>query len=155
MSSGAGGGLAESSLAKARQKRVQIELCPRMGGVSGRLGIHASLGEGRCESRRVLAEWSQIFPVSLFCALTSLTNIADFIPSLKSWIDAHPDAASTITSLGPVVLVASLTLSICPILLLIANKAETINTRLGIHNSVLERFWKFCKSRACWSRAAN
>ncbi|WWD17764.1 hypothetical protein CI109_102205 [Kwoniella shandongensis] len=51
--------------------------------------------------------------------------------------------ASAITSLAPVILVALLTIAICPILLVIANKAETIVTRLGIHNSVLERFWKF------------
>jgi len=82
--------------------------------------------------------------VSLLCALTSLTNIAGFIKPLQSFLNAHPKAASVITSLAPVILVALLTIAICPILLVIANKADTIYTRLGIHNSVLERFWKFC-----------
>ena len=81
--------------------------------------------------------------MSLFCALTSLTNIAGFIKPLQNFLNAHPKAASAITSLAPVILVALLTICICPILLLIANKAETINTKLGVHNSVLERFWKF------------
>ncbi|OCF45349.1 hypothetical protein I317_00872 [Kwoniella heveanensis CBS 569] len=84
-----------------------------------------------------------IFPVSLLCALASLTNIAGFIKPLQSFLNAHPKVASAITSLAPVILVALLTIAICPILLVIANKAETIVTRLGIHNSVLERFWKF------------
>ncbi|WWC66498.1 uncharacterized protein I206_100400 [Kwoniella pini CBS 10737] len=84
-----------------------------------------------------------IFPVSLLCALASLTNIAGFIKPLQAFLNAHPKAASAITSLAPVILVALLTIAICPILLVIANKAETIVTRLGIHNSVLERFWKF------------
>lgn len=88
----------------------------------------------------------QIFPVSLLCALASLTNIAGFIKPLKAFLDNNPKAASAITSLAPVILVALLTLAICPILLVIANKAETIMTRLGVHNSVLERFWKFCES---------
>ncbi|WWC58482.1 uncharacterized protein I303_101025 [Kwoniella dejecticola CBS 10117] len=60
-----------------------------------------------------------------------------------AFLNAHPKVASAITSLAPVILVALLTIAICPILLVIANKAETIVTRLGIHNSVLERFWKF------------
>nr|XP_031860912.1 uncharacterized protein CI109_003639 [Kwoniella shandongensis]KAA5527984.1 hypothetical protein CI109_003639 [Kwoniella shandongensis] len=84
-----------------------------------------------------------IFPVSLLCALASLTNIAGFIKPLAGFLAAHPKVASAITSLAPVILVALLTIAICPILLVIANKAETIVTRLGIHNSVLERFWKF------------
>ncbi|WVF70906.1 hypothetical protein IAT40_005701 [Kwoniella sp. CBS 6097] len=84
-----------------------------------------------------------IFPVSLLCALASLTNIAGFIKPLQSFLNAHPKVASAITSLAPVILVALLTIAICPILLVVANKAETIVTRLGIHNSVLERFWKF------------
>nr|XP_018267046.1 uncharacterized protein I303_01029 [Kwoniella dejecticola CBS 10117]OBR89204.1 hypothetical protein I303_01029 [Kwoniella dejecticola CBS 10117] len=84
-----------------------------------------------------------IFPVSLLCALASLTNIAGFIKPLQAFLNAHPKVASAITSLAPVILVALLTIAICPILLVIANKAETIVTRLGIHNSVLERFWKF------------
>jgi hypothetical protein len=85
----------------------------------------------------------QIFPVSLLCALSSLSNIAEFIGPLRSFIESNPETAQVITSLVPVFLVAGLTIAICPILLVIANKAETINTRLGIHNSVLERFWKF------------
>jgi len=88
----------------------------------------------------------QIFPVSILCALASLDNIAGFVKPLQDFIAKYPDAASAITSLAPVVLVAGLTIAICPILLVIANKAETIYTRLGIHNSVLERFWKFRKS---------
>ncbi|WVQ82649.1 hypothetical protein IAT38_004781 [Cryptococcus sp. DSM 104549] len=84
-----------------------------------------------------------IFPVSLLCALASLTNIAGFIKPLANFLAKNPNAASAITSLAPVILVALLTIAICPILLVIANKAETIVTRLGIHNSVLERFWKF------------
>ncbi|ORY32231.1 putative integral membrane protein [Naematelia encephala] len=94
-----------------------------------------------------LAVWAftlvWIFPVSLFTALASLTNIAGFLKPLQNYLNAHPKTASAITSLAPVILVALLTLAICPILLLIANKAETITTRLGVHNSVLERFWKF------------
>lgn len=85
----------------------------------------------------------QIFPVSLLCALSSLTKIAELITPLETFINNHPDTANAITSLVPVLLVAGLTIAICPILLVIANKAETITTRLGIHNSVLERFWKF------------
>lgn len=84
-----------------------------------------------------------IFPVSFFCALTSLTNIAGFIKPLKDWLDANPKASSAITSLAPVILVALLTLCICPILLLISNRAETVLTRYGIHQAVMERFWKF------------
>jgi hypothetical protein len=86
----------------------------------------------------------QIFPVSLLCALTSLNNISGFIKPLQKFLSAHPKTASAITSLAPVILVALLTICICPILLLIANKVETIHTKLGVHNSVLERFWKFC-----------
>ena len=89
------------------------------------------------------ADVNQIFPVSILCALSSFTNIAGFIPSLKDFLSTHPKVASAISSLAPVILVAGLTLCICPILLVIANKAETTNTRLAIHNSVLERFWKF------------
>ncbi|ODN77902.1 hypothetical protein L202_05008 [Cryptococcus amylolentus CBS 6039] len=84
-----------------------------------------------------------IFPVSILCALASLTNIAGFVKPLQKFLDEHPKAASAITSLAPVIFVALLTLAICPLLLVIANKAETTVTRLGIHNSVLERFWKF------------
>ncbi|WVQ97269.1 hypothetical protein IAU59_004380 [Kwoniella sp. CBS 9459] len=84
-----------------------------------------------------------IFPVSLLCALASLTNIAGFIKPLQNFLTSHPKVASAITSLAPVILVALLTIAICPILLVVANKAETIVTRLGVHNSVLERFWKF------------
>lgn len=72
-----------------------------------------------------------------------MTNIAGFIKPLQRFLDNHPKASAAISSLAPVFLVALLTLCICPILLLIANKAETVNTRLGVHNSVLERFWKF------------
>ncbi|WVQ77073.1 hypothetical protein IAR50_006756 [Cryptococcus sp. DSM 104548] len=85
----------------------------------------------------------KIFPVSILCALASLTNIAGFVKPLQTFLDNNPKAASAITSLAPVILVALLTLAICPLLLVIANKAETTVTRLGIHNSVLERFWKF------------
>lgn len=88
----------------------------------------------------------QIFPVSFFCTLTSLTTIGGFLPPLRDWLDANPNAAQTITSLAPVILVALLTIAICPILLAVANKAQTIVTRKEIHNSVMERFWKFCKS---------
>ncbi|ORX36074.1 hypothetical protein BD324DRAFT_642750 [Kockovaella imperatae] len=84
-----------------------------------------------------------IFPVSLLCALSSFNNIAGFFKPLRAFLSAHPKAAGAISSLAPVILVAGLTLAICPILLVIANKAETINTRLAIHNSVMERFWKF------------
>jgi hypothetical protein len=42
-----------------------------------------------------------------------------------------------------VILTALLTIAICPILLVVANKAQTIVTRKEIHNSVMERFWKF------------
>ncbi|KAK4684446.1 calcium permeable stress-gated cation channel, partial [Tremellales sp. Uapishka_1] len=84
-----------------------------------------------------------IFPVSLFCAIASLSNIAGFIKPLSAFLNKNPKASSAITSLAPVILVALLTISICPILLLIANKAETVVTRLGIHNSVMSRFWKF------------
>ncbi|WVQ62071.1 uncharacterized protein L199_000206 [Kwoniella botswanensis] len=70
-------------------------------------------------------------------------GLAGFIKPLQAFLNAHPKVASAITSLAPVILVALLTIAICPILLVIANKAETIVTRLGIHNSVLERFWKF------------
>ncbi|KAE8542852.1 hypothetical protein D1P53_000915 [Cryptococcus gattii VGV] len=88
-----------------------------------------------------------IFPVSLLCALASLTNIAGFIKPLQTFLSNNPKAASALTSLAPVILVALLTLAICPILLVIANKAETIMTRLGVHNSVLERFWKFYEAK--------
>ncbi|EIW72492.1 hypothetical protein TREMEDRAFT_66911 [Tremella mesenterica DSM 1558] len=84
-----------------------------------------------------------IFPVSVFCTLTSLSNIAQFIKPLAKWLADNPKASSAITSLAPVILVALLTLAICPILLVISNKAETIVTRYGIHQSVMERFWKF------------
>lgn len=85
----------------------------------------------------------QIFPVSFFCTLTSLTTIGGFLPPLRDWLDANPNAAQTITSLAPVILVALLTIAICPILLAVANKAQTIVTKKEIHNNVMERFWKF------------
>jgi len=94
-----------------------------------------------------LAVWAftlvWIFPVSLLAGLASFSSIAGFIPILNKWLLAHPKSASVIESLAPVILVALLTIAICPILLAVANKAETIHTRLEIHNSVLERFWKF------------
>ncbi|WWD09529.1 hypothetical protein V865_007656 [Kwoniella europaea PYCC6329] len=43
-----------------------------------------------------------IFPVSLLCALASLTNIAGFIKPLQAFLNAHPKVASAITSLAPV-----------------------------------------------------
>lgn len=96
-----------------------------------------------------LAVWAftlaWIFPVSVLCGLASFTSIAGFLPAVANFLRDHPKVAGLISSLAPVILVALLTISICPILLLIANKAETINTRLGVHNSVLERFWKFCE----------
>jgi hypothetical protein len=111
------------------------------------LGFHAGLGEHSLVRWRHWELTIQIFPVSLLCALSSLSNIAGFIKPLQNFVNSHPKTASVITSLVPVLLVAGLTIAICPILLVIANKAETINTRLGIHNSVLERFWKFRESR--------
>lgn len=102
--------------------------------------VSAQLARMRCSRLN-----KQIFPVSFFCTLTSLTTIGGFIPALQDWLDANPNAASTITSLAPVILVALLTIAICPILLAVANKAQTIVTRKEIHNSVMERFWKFRK----------
>jgi hypothetical protein len=72
-----------------------------------------------------------------------LTNIGEFIPPLRDWLAANPNSAQAITSLAPVILIALLTIAICPILLVVANKAQTIVTRKEIHNSVMERFWKF------------
>ena len=129
-------------MASTGKKCLSLRICQRMGGLLWRLGFYPRLGMSILpvphRNSRV-----QIFPVSLFCALTSLTNIAGFIKPLQNFLNAHPKAASAITSLAPVIFVALLTICICPILLLIANKAETINTKLGVHNSVLERFWKF------------
>lgn len=123
-----------------------------MGSLSRCLGIHPCLGKSPSPltPSHLLFCFNltipfQIFPVSLLCALASLTNIAGFIKPLQTFLSNNPKAASALTSLAPVILVALLTLAICPILLVIANKAETIMTRLGVHNSVLERFWKFCE----------
>nr|ODN96786.1 hypothetical protein L204_03495 [Cryptococcus depauperatus CBS 7855] len=53
-----------------------------------------------------------IFPVSLLCALASLTNIAGFVKPLQDFLNNHAKTASVITSLAPVILVALLTLAI-------------------------------------------
>jgi hypothetical protein len=116
-----------------------------MGGNPWRVGIHSDLGESAgCLAPNKLRSL-QIFPVSLFCGLASLNNIAGFLKPLRVFLDAHPKLESVATGLLPVILVALLTLAICPILLVIANKAETIVTGLGVHNAVLNRFWKFCE----------
>ncbi|WVR05990.1 hypothetical protein IAU60_003018 [Kwoniella sp. DSM 27419] len=138
---------------KRRQSRLSFDALAKVGNgeqtdsgeveeviMVRKLGTIASLRERRMD---VLRKLELIFPVSLLCALASLTNIAGFIKPLQAFLTAHPKAASAITSLAPVILVALLTIAICPILLVIANKAETIVTRLGVHNSVMERFWKF------------
>ena len=72
-----------------------------------------------------------------------MDTIGKFLAPLRTWLDANPNAAKSITSLAPVILIALLTIAICPILLVVANKAQTIVTRKEIHNSVMERFWKF------------
>jgi hypothetical protein len=136
--------LDESSLVEIGKERLQVGIRAKLGSFSWCLGIYHSLGGPNYSSTIYsLLTPLQIFPVSLLCALSSLTTIAGFIRPLANYLARHPKTAAAITSLAPVILVASLTLCICPILLVIANKAETINTRLGVHNSVLERFWKF------------
>jgi hypothetical protein len=81
--------------------------------------------------------------VSAFIGLASVGSIAKVFPALADYLLRNQRLASFITNTIPVVLVAALSLSICPLLLVVANKAETLVTGYDVHNAVIHRFWIF------------
>jgi hypothetical protein len=83
------------------------------------------------------------FPVSALCGLASITTISNVIPALADYLARHPSASSFFEDVVPIVLVAGLTIAVCPLLLLVANKAETLICGYQVHNSVLWRNWVF------------
>jgi hypothetical protein len=86
---------------------------------------------------------SPSFPVSALCGLASITTISNVIPVLADYLNRHPSAGSFFEDVVPIVLVAGLTIAVCPLLLLVANKAETLVCGYQVHNSVLWRNWVF------------
>lgn len=86
---------------------------------------------------------TQSFPVSALCGLASITTISNVIPALADYLNRHPSAGSFFEEVVPIVLVAGLTIAVCPLLLLVANKAETLVCGYQVHNSVLWRNWVF------------
>jgi hypothetical protein len=83
------------------------------------------------------------FPVSAICGLASITTISNLIPVLANYLDRHSTAASFVENVVPIILVAGLTIAVCPLLLLVANKAETLICGYQVHNSVMWRNWLF------------
>jgi xanthosine utilization system XapX-like protein len=83
------------------------------------------------------------FPVSALCGLASITTISNVIPVLADYLERHPSAGSFFEDVVPIILVAGLTIAVCPLLLLVANKAETLVCGYQVHNSVLWRNWVF------------
>lgn len=83
------------------------------------------------------------FPVSAFVALASVDTISTVLPGLANFLNNHPRLASFLTNTIPVLLVAALSLSICPLLLLAANRLETLITGYDVHNAVIHRNWIF------------
>ena len=83
------------------------------------------------------------FPVSALIGLASVGSIAKIFPPLADYFLRHQRLASFVTNTVPVILVASISLSICPLLLVVANKAETLVTGYDVHNAVIHRFWIF------------
>lgn len=81
--------------------------------------------------------------MSALCGLASITTISNVIPQLADYLTRHPSASSFFEDVVPIVLVAGLTIAVCPLLLLVANKAETLICRYQVHNSVLWRNWVF------------
>lgn len=94
-----------------------------------------------CRSLLTLDTYS--FPVSALCGLASITTISSVIPALADYLARHPSASSFFEDVVPIVLVAGLTIAVCPLLLLVANKAETLICGYQVHNSVLWRNWVF------------
>lgn len=76
-------------------------------------------------------------------SLASVGTLASIFPALNDYLVDHQRLASFITNTIPVILVASISLSICPLLLVVANKAETLVTGYDVHNAVIHRFWIF------------
>jgi len=70
-------------------------------------------------------------------------SIAKIFPPFADYFLEHQRLASFVTNTVPVILVASISLSICPLLLVVANKAETLVTGYDVHNAVIHRFWIF------------
>lgn len=83
------------------------------------------------------------FPVSALCGLASITTISNVIPALADYLNRHPSAGNFFEDVVPIILVAGLTIAVCPLLLLVANKAETLVCGYQVHNSVLWRNWVF------------
>jgi hypothetical protein len=81
--------------------------------------------------------------VSGVISLASVGTLASIFPALNDYLVDHQRLASFITNTIPVILVASISLSICPLLLVVANKAETLVTGYDVHNAVIHRFWIF------------
>lgn len=76
-------------------------------------------------------------------SLASVGTLANVFPALQDYLVDHQRLASFITNTIPVILVASISLAICPLLLVVANKAETLVTGYDVHNAVIHRFWIF------------
>lgn len=65
------------------------------------------------------------------------------VPPLADYLNRHPSASSFFENVVPIILVAGLTIAVCPLLLLVANKAETLICGYQVHNSVMWRNWIF------------
>lgn len=81
--------------------------------------------------------------MSAFVGLASIQTIASVWPSLANYLRRHQQFASFVTNTIPVSLVAALSLAICPLLLLVSNKVETLTTGYDVHNAVIHRNWIF------------
>lgn len=84
-----------------------------------------------------------IFPTSAIVAIASITNLSNIFPGLADFLLRNDAASSLLDSVVPVVLVAALSLAVCPILLAIGNNLLTLPTGYDVHNFVLFRFWVF------------
>lgn len=84
-----------------------------------------------------------IFPTSAIVAIASITNLSNIFPGLANFLLRNDTASSLLDSVVPVVLVAALSLAVCPILLAIGNNLLTLPTGYDVHNFVLFRFWVF------------
>lgn len=86
---------------------------------------------------------SSSFPVTAVIGIASVNTLSAIFPPLADFLENNDSASALLDSSVPVLLVAGLSLCVCPMLLAIGNKLQTLPTGYEVHNFVLFRYWVF------------